>query len=60
MQHEIIFDRDEMLKQILTGIGGEIDPEKPQSLDGSMVDSDLGDDAARATILRMRNSGVLI
>ena len=49
-----------MLKQILTGIGGEIDPEKPQSLDGSMVDSDLGEDAARATILRMRNSGVLI
>jgi hypothetical protein len=60
LQHEIIFDRDEMLKQILTGIGGEIDPEKHQSLDGSMEDSDLGEEAVRATIIRMRNSGALI
>lgn len=60
LQHEIIFDRDEMLKQILTGIGQEIDPEKPQSLDGSLEDSDLGEEAVRATIIRMRNSGALI
>ena len=61
LQHEIIvYDKDDMVNQILMGIGSEIDPQKPQSLDGSLEDSDLADESAKATILRMRCSGVLI
>ena len=45
---------------MLSGIGEEIDPDKHQSVDSSLEDSDMGEEAAKATILRMRNSGALI
>lgn len=62
LQHEIVYDKDDILKQILTGIGGDLDPDKEQQdkFDGSIEETEMGEEAVKATILRMRNSGALI